>query len=105
MDIHNNSIELVGINTMVSSVVFLVLTTYQQQCFLPAYKQAVEEANNQYENCLHFELDSVTRQDITSCVTFTANVADLAASFYYRTIHSRKTLIIISPSKEKAARL
>ena len=103
MNLHNNTIEPVE-KTMAPGVVFLVLTMYQQTCLLPAYKLAVEEANSQYGKSLNYEVVSMIPPDSTTCVQFATNLADLTASFYYRTVHFRKTVIFISSSKS-AARL
>ena len=82
----------------ITNVVFLVITMYQQQCFLPAYEVAVAEANALYHDRLHIQLVPLTRPDLLSCLAVTANVADISAAFYYRNLSEKQASVFISPS-------
>ncbi|GAU99784.1 hypothetical protein RvY_10736 [Ramazzottius varieornatus] len=57
----------------------------------------VEEANREYNNHLHFELVSLTRPDVTSCLLIAANIVELASEYYYRHLPPQNGLMVFAP--------
>ena len=82
----------------ITNLVIMVITMYQQQCYLPAYEMAIAKANALYHERLNIQLVPMSRPDLTSCVAVAANVVDMSTAVYYNNTSAEQATIFISQS-------
>ena len=84
----------------ITNLVIMVITMYQQQCYLPAYEMAIAKANALYHERLNIRIQLVpmSRPDLTSCVAVAANVVDMSTAVYYNNTSAEQATIFIPQS-------